>query len=53
MDTYYIDKLSAGLFWDIDLEDLSGMDKYPSFIIQRVLEFGVLNDWKIILDYYG
>ena len=29
------------------------MDKYPSFFVQRVLEYGNWNDWKLLLSYYG
>ena len=29
------------------------MDKAPAQIIQRVLESGEKNDWRLILDYYG
>ncbi len=29
------------------------MDKAPAQIIQRVLEYGEMNDWRLILDYYG
>lgn len=47
-----IEKLSPVLFWDIDKEQ-ADLDKYPSFFIQRVLEYGNLNDWKILLNYYG
>ena len=29
------------------------MDTCPSQIIQRVLEYGTLNDWRLIYRYYG
>lgn len=47
-----LEKLSPVLFWDIDKEQ-ANLDKYPSFFIQRVLEYGNLNDWSILLNYYG
>jgi len=47
-----ISNLSKILFWDIDMEQ-ANMDSCPSQIIQRVLEYGTLNDWQIILSYYG
>lgn len=47
-----ISKLSKLLFWDIDMEQ-ANMDACPFQIIQRVLEYGNLNDWQIILSYYG
>lgn len=45
-------QLSSYLFWDIDREN-ANMDACPSQIIQRVLEYGTWNDWKLILSYYG
>ena len=47
-----ISNLSKVLFWDIDIEQVN-MDSCPSQIIQRVLEYGTLNDWRIIRTYYG
>ncbi len=47
-----ISQFSKNLFWDIDLSQ-ADMDTHPSQIIQRVLEYGRINDWKIILSYYG
>ena len=38
-------KLSNILFWDVDRNDI---DKYATFIIQRVLEYGEFCDWKVI-----
>lgn len=29
------------------------MDKYPAHFIQRVLEHGNMNDWRLIRSYYG
>lgn len=48
----YISSFSPNLFWDIDKRQLD-MDTCPRQIIQRVLEYGNLNDWHIILSYYG
>ena len=48
----YIAKLSSHLFWDMDKAQVD-MDTCPSQIIQRVLEYGTLDDWKLILSYYG
>lgn len=46
------DKLSPHLFWDIDKSNIC-LDKNKRWLIQRVLEYGLLNDWLIILKYYG
>ena len=47
-----ISKLSKVLFWDIDIEQ-ADMDKYPAHFIQRVLEYGNMDDWRLIRSYYG
>ena len=46
------DELSKHLFWDIDKNSLKSQ-KNKKQIIQRVLEYGFVCDWKIIKDYYG
>jgi hypothetical protein len=45
-------ELSAHLFWDVDRNTLQ-MGGHQKFIIQRVLEYGTLEDWKAVLKYYG
>ena len=45
-------EFSKNLFWDVDLSQLS-MDDSPAYIIQRVLEYGQMNDWRLIYKYYG
>lgn len=47
-----IENLSSHLFWDVDVHKLD-FEKKKKFVIQRVLEYGLLSDWKIILEYYG
>ena len=48
-----IDKnFSEHLFWDIDVEELD-MDKHKEFIVERVLDYGLMNDWLIIKKYYS
>jgi len=47
-----INNLSQHLFWDINKNNLY-FEKHKKFIIQRVLEYGLLSDWKIIYNYYG
>lgn len=41
--TECIKKLSPVLFWDID-KSQADMDKFPSFFVQRVLEYG---NWNV------
>lgn len=47
-----LDKMSDVLFWDVD-KSQTDFERYPAFIIQRVLEYGNLQDWKLLRDYYG
>jgi hypothetical protein len=47
-----ITDLSLHLFWDVDRHRLD-WEKNRKFIIQRVLEYGLINDWQIIYSYYG
>ena len=41
---------SAHLFWDIDLEKLD-VEKSHSFLVARVLEYGLLNDWILLKNW--
>ena len=43
---------SKHLFWDVEIDKLD-IETDKSFIIQRVLEYGLLDDWKLIYSYYG
>ncbi|MCS3199650.1 MULTISPECIES: hypothetical protein [Bacteroides] len=45
-------KMSSYLFWDTDINNVD-MDMHPSYIIQRVMEYGQLEDWHLIRSYYG
>lgn len=29
------------------------MDQYPAFIVSRVFEIGTLDDWRLLVSYYG
>lgn len=48
----YIEQYSGHLFWDVKKEDID-FDKYPQYVVKRVLEYGFLSDWKLICAYYG
>lgn len=48
----FINSLSKHLFWDTDVTD-ADLDTYPAYFIQRVLEYGNLDDWRLIKSYYG
>jgi hypothetical protein len=45
-------KFSKNLFWDVDENDLD-MDKHKEFIVERVLDYGFMNDWLVIKKYYS
>ena len=47
-----IHDFSKHLFWDIDRTKLD-FDKNKHTIIQNVLDYGLINDWTIIYNYYG
>ena len=46
------DKFSEHLFWDIRTGEVD-MEKNAPYVVQRVLEYGRLSDWKLLLSYYG
>lgn len=43
---------STNLFWDVDLENID-IQENRRFIIQRVVEYGIRDDWEIIKKIYG
>jgi hypothetical protein len=43
---------SKHLFWDVNTNELD-MDKHKEFIVSRVLDYGLMNDWQIIKEYYS
>ena len=47
-----ISKLSPHLFWDVDRKKL----RYPEnkkLIVQRVLDYGLMNDWIVLYHHVG
>ena len=46
------ESLSPYLFWDIDKDNFNA-DENSAQLIKRVLEYGELDDWRTICDYYG
>ena len=51
-DKNSIKKFSKYLFWDVDRGALN-LDRDKSYIIKNVLEYGSIDDWKLIKKYYG
>ncbi len=52
MKSKSIDNLRKTLFWDVDPDKLD-LEKNAQFIIGRVLDFGGIEDWKAIKNFYG
>ena len=44
--------LNQRLFWDTDTRNFN-IDENAAWIIQRVLEYGTMRDWKILEDHFG
>ncbi len=44
--------ISKKSFWDVDFDNLD-VEKYSLFVMQRVLEYGFLEDLQEIIQYYG
>jgi hypothetical protein len=47
----YLD-FSDHLFWDVDKTQLD-IDLSAAFVIERVLEYGLMKDWNLLKSYYG
>lgn len=43
--------ISAALLWEFDLESFN-FDKSAKIVIERVLQFGDLAEWKEIVSFY-
>ena len=48
----YMEQFSPHLFWDVRKEDID-LDAHAQYVIQRVLEYGLLGDWNLIKSYDG
>ena len=47
-----IQQFSKHLFWDVNRTNIDP-EQHKSYIIKQVLEYGLLNDWRLIQNYYG
>jgi len=45
-------RFSAHLFWDVKVEDLN-IERSRKFIISRVLDYGLIDDWQLLTEIYG
>ncbi len=47
-----VNDFSKYLFWDVDLETFD-LEKHKIQMIQKVLEFGQIQDWNLLKSFYG
>ena len=47
-----IQGFSDGIFWDVDRDHID-LSLHAPYVVQRVLEYGQISDWKLLLAYYG
>ena len=43
---------SKYLFWDTDSTKVD-LERNSPYMVQRVLEYGELSDWRLLQEYYG
>ncbi len=43
---------SPHLFWDVDIENID-LNRSRKLIVERVLEYGQMEDWKKLQEAYG
>jgi hypothetical protein len=43
---------SQNLFWDVDINTLDA-NQHSKFILERVLQYGDLDDWRKVKNYYS
>lgn len=46
------ESFSEFLFWDVDRTQLDP-EKNSQFVVKRVLEFGLFDDWQLLVRLYG
>lgn len=47
-----IDTMSVHLFWDVDRDSID-LDKNIAYVVQRVLEYGLQEDWVLLKKQLG
>ena len=47
-----LNSLSPHLFWDVDIRQIN-WDEHKIFIVQRILEYGLLSDWLNLYHHTG
>lgn len=52
MDVIKSTDFSKYLFWDTNLS-MVDLERNAPYIVQRILEYGEVTDWHLLLKYYG
>ena len=52
MPTVKSTDFSKYLFWETDSTKVD-LECNSPYVVQRVLEYGELSDWRLLLEYYG
>jgi hypothetical protein len=52
MKNSFLHSLSPHVFWDVDVLTIEE-EKNAIFIVQRVIQYGLLKDWKILVSSLG
>ena len=47
-----ITSLSPHIFWDVDVQSVD-LEKNGVFVLQRVLQYGILKDWLLLKSIMG
>ena len=47
-----ITSLSPHIFWDVDVQSVD-LEKNGVFVLQRVLQYGILKDWLLLKSVMG
>ena len=47
-----INNFSKHLFWDVNIADID-LDLHAKYVITKVLQYGLFEDWIILKTYYG
>jgi len=45
-------QFSKHLFWEVDRSSLD-MEESRDYIVKKVLEYGLIDDWQLLQKYYG
>jgi hypothetical protein len=51
-DKMHISDFSPHLFWDIDPKSII-LENDCDFIVKKVLLYGLMHDWELLLQFYG